>query len=463
MTSDWKQAGGAVRSATIMEAFTTDPLQASAHIRALMERLSSFDEALSRGPVALDPFRGKSTIGKTWREQVLASRDFDPIREPLLRFVDHLLERRLNLSVSLAESAHLNLDQQRPRSPFNQFGSLAERRLLSLSASADPERREQARAAWQAVQADVAAVSAVRVLRYERRTEIEGRLGTALLPLVSFADPAHGIVELARRVLDGTADAARALVEPGFAGLIHGASGFPAEDGWPARLGPEPLLDLMGGRWLLAGDGLRGFQLPERICPASFPRAALQLGRQVVRATTPESLPFVLCRTPAETFGRALGRLLGLWLLSPACAQRRLGLGPEGRARHARGAARLLLCESRLLAARALLAEAGRHSRSRLDEVWSELGPELAGADLGPPLGLFSAPPEAAVDLLAHLWALDKQAELVSLFDEDFLDNPRARESLLAEIHAPEPAHPPHEKLLAAAVGLCDLLAKSGS
>lgn len=455
-----------------MEAFTSDPLLASAELRALTERLWSFDAALSEGPVALDPFRGRTTIGKTWRDEVLTSRDFEPIRLPCLGFLDRLLERRLNLPLSLEESARLTLDQLRPRAPFHEVGTLTQRRLRALSVSADPAKSEEAHAAWQAVRADVAGLSAVRVLRYERRTEIEGRLGGRLTPLVSFASEAGdgksevaggvGVEQLARRVLSGTREAARGLVQPGWSGLIHGASGFPALDGWPARLAPEGLLDLFGGRWLLAGTTLREGPLPSRVCPASFPRAALSLGRQLFRASTPESLPFVLCRTPAETYGRTLGRLLALWLLSPACARRRLGLGAEGRGRHARGAALMLVCESRLLAARALLAEAGRQSRTRLDEVWSELGPELCGVSLGPPLGLLSAPPDAEVDLVALLWAWSKQTELIAAFDEDFLENPRARDSLLSDIHGVEAAHPSFEQLSLAATGLCRALETSG-
>jgi hypothetical protein len=445
-----------------MEAFTSDPVLASAQLRVLTERLSSFDAALTQGPVALDPFRGQTTIGKTWRDEVLGSRDFEPIRQPLLGFLDRLLERRLNLGVSLEESTRLTLDQLRPRPPFHEVGTRAERRLRALSVAADPERQEEARAAWQAVEADVAALSAVRVLRYERRIEIEGRLGGRLTLPISFAGEADlpnlagvdPIEELARRVLVETADAARSLGLPGWSGLIHGATGFPALDGWPARLAPEGLLDLVGGRWLLAGSSLGEVNLPMRVCPASFLRGAMQLGRQVFRASTPSSLPFVLCRTPAETYGRTLGRLLALWLLSPTCARRRLGLGAEGRSRHARGAAHLLLCEARVLAARALLAAAGRESRARLDQVWSELGLELCGQSLGPPLGLLSAPPDAEVDLVALLWACSKQTELIQAFDEDFLDNPRARESLLSEIHAVETAHPSYAQLTAAITGV---------
>jgi hypothetical protein len=439
-----------------MEAFTTDPLLASAHMRELSARLLAFDRALGDGPLALDPFRGQTTVGKTWREEVLASRDFEPIRGPLIGYIDYLLEGRINLEVSLEESTQLTQVSLPPRPPYGEAGTWSARRLFALSVASEPERQAEARLAWRALAQDASGLSAVRVLRYERRIEIEGRLGAGLSPLVSFDDPKESVAALARQVLVSTKDAAGSLLGAGFAGTMEAASGSPAVEGWPARLGTDALLDLLGGRWLIQDSGLVRLDLPGRLCPSSFPRAALRLGRDVFRVTVPESLPFVLARTPAETYGRTLGRLLGLWLLSPACARRRLGLGPEGRARHARGMARLLVAEARLLAVRALLAEAGRSSRSALDQTWGDLGSDLFGEVLGPPLGLLSAPPEAPVDLVALLWALSKEEELRASFDEDYLDNPRARELILAEVHGVEPPRPAFAVLDLAARGLSE-------
>jgi len=437
-----------------MQAFTTDPLLASAHMRELSGRVLAFERALGDGPVALDPFRGQTTVGKTWRDDVLASRDFEPIKGPLVGYIDYLLERRINLEVSLEESTQLTQVSRPPRPPYAEEGTLAARRLFALSVSADPQRQAEARLAWRALAQDASGLSAVRVLRYERRIEIEGRLGARLSPLVSFDEAQESVAALARQVLGSTKDAAGSLLGPGFVGTMEASTGAPALEGWPARLGTDALLELLGGRWLLEDSGVVRLGLPGRLCPSSFPRAAYHLGRDVFRSAVPESLPFVLARTPAETFGRSLGRLLALWLLSPACARRRLGLGPEGRARHARGMARLLVAEARLLAVRALLAEAGQSSRSALDQTWGDLGSDLFGESLGPALGVLSAPPEATVDLVALLWALSKEEELRASFDEDYLDNPRARELILAEVHGVEPPRPAFAVLDLAARGL---------
>jgi len=445
-----------------MQAFTTDPLLASAHLRELSGRVLVFERALGDGPAALDPFRGQTTIGKTWRDEVLASRDFEPIRGPLVAHIDYLLERRINLEVSLEESTQLTQVSRPPRPPYAEEGTLAARRLFALSVSADPQRQAEARLAWRALAQDASGLSAVRVLRYERRIEIEGRLGARLSPLVSFEEPSQSVAALAREVLGSTKDAAGSLLGPGFAGTMEASTGYPAVEGWPARLGSDAVLDLLGGRWLVRDSGLIRLELPQRLCPSSFPRAALHFGRDVYRLTVPETLPFVLARTPAETYGRTLGRLLALWLLSPASARRRLGLGAEGRDRHARGALRLLVAEARLLAARALLAEAGQSSRSALDQAWGDLASDLFGEPLGPPLGLLSAPPEATVDLVAFLWALAKDEELRTSFDDDYLDNPRARERILAEVHDVEPPLPAFTVLDLAARGLSERALASG-
>lgn len=448
-----------------MDAFTTDPLAASGYVHAVAARVRAFDAALGSGPVALDPFRGETTIGKTSRESVLASRDFEPIKGPLIAHLDYLLERRINLGVSLEESALSTQALHPATAPFPQPSTLSARRLTALRAATEPARLEEARLAFRTLERDVRPVSAVRVLRYERLLEIEERLGTRLSPAVVLREdgddvPAAAaeresadetaIERLARQLLAETRDAAAALLEPGFAGVVGGATGTPATEGWPARLAADTLLSLFGGSWLLAGEAPSALGLPGRLCPASFPRAAVQLGRELVRAGTPKWLPFVLARTPNELYGRVIGRRLGLWLLSPACARRALGLGAEGRERHARGAARLLLAETRLLCARALLAEAGHRSRRRLEEVWDELGVELCGGTWGPPLGLLRAQPDAAVDLVAQLWALAQEAESLQAFDEDYLDNPRARDALLSEMHAAEPP-PPSVPVLRAA------------
>jgi len=442
-----------------MEAFTTDPLLASEHIRSVWERVRAFDQALSASPVALDPFRGQTTIGKTWREELLVSRDFEPIRGPLLAFFDYLLERRLNLGVSSAESAALLGREYPPRAPFEEPGTLAERRLLALRASSDPQRKDEARLAWRTLAELADDLSAARVLYYERRVEIEGRLGASLSPLVGWGEPGQGVPELGQALLTGTEDAAQALLEPGFFGLVHAATAYPALEGWPARLAADSLLELLDGSWLSRAGLPARASLPERLCPSSFVRAAVHLGRQLVLAATPLSLPFVCARTPGEVYGRTLGRLFGLWLLSDAFARRHLGLGPAERRSHARGRAQLLLAEGRLLATRCLLAEAGRQSQTRLKETWNELGLRLCGEPWGPALGLLSAPAHAPADLVAHAWALSLERELVQTFDEDYLDNPRAREAILAALHAPEPTPPPYAVLHDAALALLSGLA----
>src|SRR5689334_15668208 len=127
-----------------MDALTTDPLELSAYVRALATRVRSFDEALTAGPAGLDPFQGQTTIGKTLREHVLASRDFEPIRGPLVAHIDRLLERRINSSVSLEESVVVTQTVHPPASPFDQAGTLVARRMSALATAADAARQEEA-------------------------------------------------------------------------------------------------------------------------------------------------------------------------------------------------------------------------------------------------------------------------------------------------------------------------------
>lgn len=427
------------------------PLRLAQKIRSLATSSRDFERALSEGPVPIDPFGGREFPGQSTRLEVEAWPRSDPMREPTLVWIDHLLERRINLEALRAESREEHITLHPPAPPFEESLSLGTMKRRALAALTREDGLEEGRQALGALAGASPALSRARLARFERYVAIEWRLGSTLrLPWTLVGEAPAGLAlegletELARRALALTDDLAGELLTPGIVGVVRAATGGGAGDGWPARLAPASVLELLGGRWLTDGVTLGPAGLPERVCPASFLRAIVHVGQEVFLAVAPATLPFPVARRPGSLYGRAFGRTLALWFCSGVAARRRLGLSAASAAKHERALLLLLVAEVRLSAARALLAAAGRRSVKELEGLWEELGVRLAGAAAfspaawGPPLGLLAAPLHAELDWLALLLAFERTRTLRETFDEDWMDSPRAREVLLAEIHALE-------------------------
>lgn len=247
--------------------------------------------------------------------------------------------------------------------------------------------------------------------------------------------PCADVAEQARLFLLASKDANSSLGIRTLAELLDVGLARAADDGWPRQLSPRSLNDLLDlPDWL---EGLRPElgELPAPLSAASFARGLLRLGAAWFEALAPAARPFSSSR---DAFGLARcthGALLAGLVTSPVFLRRRLGLGKERVARHARALAQSALLFARGLSLRVLLDEPALQGSSALREAFSEHGALALGFE--PPGGmaglLFRPRVGDAQRFAGVLLAARRWAELAEEHDEDWFRNPRAVEQLRAE------------------------------
>lgn len=419
-----------------------DPFRISAELSRTFQRLRAARAALQAGQASPDPFLGTGFPGKTLRDQILSLPPTDPLRSGLLAWTDELLEARINFNAFVLEQSARLEDTHPPRAPLDQPASLAVAETLLLRACASPGEDDKARALFRFLRDKSIRLGAVRRERWTRRREIEERLSSPLSPLLEWWQgeepaPEDAARLLALEVLRTTRDAAEAWLAPGYVELLRGSLALGASEGWPARLAPETMLALLGGDWLTRGLALGTRRLPERQAPSSFVSATVLLGHAVSLAGRPRDLPFVVSARPAELEAWLLGETLAAYLVGLPFLRRRLGLGPAPARSSQRSLELARLCRLRILAAETLLADAAQQGAGALDQVNADIEAQLVAEPLGAPLGLLAATPHSHVRLVALLLALGREQDLTLVHDEDWLDNPRARDQLRSELGLP--------------------------
>jgi hypothetical protein len=297
---------------------------------------------------------------------------------------------------------------------------------------------------WLAAAGDVGeSLASIARTRAEKRGEIARRLGREHAWDLLDVGPPAVLRAAARRLLDATEDLARAVwkdARGGAAEVLHGAVGREAGEGWPAHLARRWLEEAFGGA--LAGLRVELPPLPVALGAASFPRALGDLGFAARLAAAPSGMPFALAREPGACAAHRLGFVFAALPADVEWQVRVLGLGRRTALRQARVLARTALLDTRLHAARLLLAaDAGPTPR----DLFDELGHRLFGLPLD--ARLRGAWPAARDDEAARFVALVEARPFTDAlrdrFDVDWFRNPRAWAHLRAISGVP--AAEPHD------------------
>ncbi len=407
-----------------------DPFRLSRELGVLVGRKRAFDRELSRGLSTLDAFAGRDWPGKTLFEEVSALDETDPLRLSLMRWTFHLVDERVQLGFRAREGWLRHQERHGIREPRDGEFSLAE-----LSALVLRTHGAERRGFLEARMRHGRALGAHRIELWARRAEVSRRLGVEhpdvlLAPL----DQRAALATLARDFLQRTQDAAGQRDGPAFAGFVEGLLAESAQEGLPAHISPHSLRDLAGHE-LLRGVRLEPFALPARLAPSSFVLAFSRLGQAWSRALAPSEFPFVVAHDPARLIERRDGALFASWWTRRVFLRRRLALGREASALHARAFALSFLLEGRRRATTVLLRQAALLGRAELERQVGELAVELFGEESSTEtlLGCVEVADFSASDFVGFLAAVVRDGDFVEQFDEDYFDAPRALERLKDE------------------------------
>jgi hypothetical protein len=292
----------------------------------------------------------------------------------------------------------------------------------------------------------------VRRLWEQRQVFAEG-LGASL---DSFEVASGALLPAAHAFIADTRGAFDSLGIREPAELVTCALAEAAQEGWPARLAPRTVLDLLGDPQWQHGLRVRPFAVPQALGAGSFLLALAQAGRALSDAAGALGSPFVLATDVFDLRRNGLGALLGLLPLSPAFASKRLGVSANRVRDQQRALARAALADTRVaafrVALRPLLARGSKALESELPELsHTALGFELPAAVAGV---FIRVRPRDSQRFAGALLAAARHERLVQTHDEDWFRNPRAIAELRAELAEPAGAEPSAAALAAGAAAL---------
>jgi len=405
-----------------------DPFTLSRRLAVVAERYRSFSESLPAQEAIHHPFGHEMFPGQShfnWAETLPES---DPMRAPLLRWIYFLADARINVP-AVSHDADLEYRVKHPTTyPVRDMLTLSELRREALLA-----KRGSAKEFWRARSEFEGHLSEHRTALAARKHEVAERMGG--IDLRKFWSPLEegaSVRVLAQRVLEETDEAAEHLLGRGWSEFVEGGLARGATSGWPARLASDVLYELLFEKELYRGVNLDLGALPERLCPASFPRAAANLGRSLSRALVARDLPFVLSFDPHEGSHEELGSLIMLWVTSPAFLSRKLKLSRKEVSEMGRILESARLAHLRLSAARAWLVDCLQEGKASILNEFSRVAFLLCREELPDTAALarFRVPENAATRFMALLSAVVLESEFTRDYDEDWYLNPRAGEDL---------------------------------
>lgn len=386
----------------------------------------------------------RAITGQTLFRRIGELPEFDPLREPLRRWVYRLAEQRIDHDVLTRLTRERQLIRHPADAPRQAGLSIDEMLKRSL---ADAPRREL----WMRLLLDSSRpVSEVTVELWQRRSEIARRLG--LSAPASIESPASNVHDLGVELAATLRDRIHELELKSPADYLEKALGQDIPGNWPGRLSPQRMLDYFRDGALLASLDLRAPPLPQALGPASFCRALGILGAAWLEALAPTDQPFVVAHDPYGLQRHAAGALFSLLPLNARFLTRHLEVATHAVPDVQRRLAQLWLLELAVTAFRVQLRRYALQGERAFREAFYELGhrdleltlrPELAGA-------LFSPGIEDEQHLAGLLLAAQRAEQLLEAHDEDWFRNPRAIEQLRAEAHQPPSVHVEPEVLAAA-------------
>ncbi len=360
-----------------------------------------------------------------------------PLRDALRPWVYYLLQARVGRADDLAWAGAAGKTTTVDRGETRSTVGWREAWRGAVAAPTAPSA-----APWlEAAAALAPELASVCARRASRRVEVARRLGLGhpWEPLVGA--PIAALRDAATRFLAATDDLWRVVLrdelpsEQGVAAVIVAATARDAGEGWPARLTPQALRDLVPRAFDEPGLALP--RLPAALGAASFVRALAALGF-AVRARRPSSVPFALAREPAFVAAHRLGFVLGSLAADRTFQSRALRVGSRAAAAQARVLARTALFEARLLAVRLLLGdEAAFAPRDLFDELTARMfGRSLDRRFAGAWPAARDDEPARWIAALETVRAADGLRER---FDIDWYRNPRAWRELRGATLAREP------------------------
>jgi hypothetical protein len=404
----------------------TDPFSLDREVRVGAERWRRWRRALRRGAVSERPFGDSTRFGKTLFDEVRELPDGFPVRAGLVRWVVRLAEQRIDAPWLAREASLLRAERHPVREPVEGRFTLQEiTRAALVGKDAAAWHRARIRA--------LPALAAHRKQLWQRRQEIAERLGLASPDELELPHPA--LYGEAEAWLAATDDPVRQFVDRGMAAFVESALARPAGDGWPARMGADTFVDLLGQRDWFRSVALEPGPLPARLAPMSFPRALARVGAAWHVALAPSDQPFVLAQDPYGPWVWRSGALWALLACQPAFLRRQLGLAPHRAVEHERCLALGVLQSTRLLAVRCLTRSAALRGGATFTDRAGALLFRWLGEELEPDLllGLTRLRIDDAQRLAGWFLAARRLRELVERYDEDWFRSPRAVEELREE------------------------------
>jgi hypothetical protein len=377
-----------------------------------------------------DPFEpSRAALGRATFDAVSELQDADPLKRPLARWVYRLAEQRINRAALVA----VEVARRAPR-----VVDAPEHTRLSLQDMLQHALREaQRRSGWLASYVDHAEpLSNATALLWQRRREVAERLNVA----DEWEQPAAQLTTAAEAWLKTTRDAAHELL-PGrsLAALVEGALGREASDGWPARITPRSLQELLAPTGFLDRVALDPGRLPEAVAASSVMRALARVGAAWIDALAPDGQPFVIAHDAYGLERRRAGALFAGLALSPLFLKKQLGLGRARAAAHRRALGRIVLIESRAAALRVLLRRPALAGARAFGEAFETLTERAFGFGVAPVAAgtLFRLHGDDGQRFAGLLAAAAQSRRLVEEHDEDWFFNPRAADQLRSEAMRP--------------------------
>jgi len=383
---------------------------------------------------------------KSRYDAVRGLRDDEPLKGALLRWVHRLTEMRVNQPWLVEDERLYRTVPHLVRAPSEQRVTLHAMKVQVLASSP-----RESKIWWNNVAASGAALAAHRAEYLQRCAEVHARLGeTDTLGYFSPDVSRLPVTELVQSQRGRLWELVQASGARCFFDLMTLGLGSEQTDGWPARLAPDSMLRMFSAPELFRGIDLKPGPLPERLVPASFARAAYQVGRALSLAWTPKDRPFVLLRDVDDLAGHRLGYLFVLWWGSSVFDEKVLGLGRSAARERRRSASKMILSLLAQQCLRVLFYERALSHRvqdEELGDVARELLPFSEALLPSAALSWWTMRRDEVVRFYALLDAAAFYRDWVEEYDEDWLRSPRALQRLRAEGSLPAPIHVERERI----------------
>jgi len=383
------------------------------------------------GGLDWDPFVGLPDVARrSTLESVDELDDQDPLRRPLQRWVYRLTEQRMNrheLALVTRLRRRVKHEVGGPESGRYTVTELT-RRFVS-----DPPRR----AHWLEALVTVSdALNRSEGLLWERRHEIARGMH---LEHADDMECPRGAVDAADRWLQVSDELLQEVGADGWPRWVQVALGDGSSEGWPARLTPRTVADLLRETTWLDRVSLDPGRLPDAVAPASFVRALHQVGQAWGEALATVRQPFVVATDPYRLRSSSFGFLFATLPLHASFVRRVLAVGAPRIRDHLRGTARTVLLATRLAAARVLLRGPALAGTSALREAYPEILRRASGVALPGHLAgvLVQLDVEDAARFMGWLAGAARRQREIEEHDEDWFRNPRAAEALRDEADLP--------------------------